>query len=111
MIFQLVRGELKSTDDKDVAKAIFDFFLFQYQQAVGEEINARCEFNAAVAANEAAQREYANEEWGGGFGPSLPYSQAVIDNKKREAEQAKKDLAEFKAMMNFVRDRFVEKFV
>ena len=111
MTFHSIIVQLKNTtDEKEISRVIFDFFIWQYNQALGNEINTRCELNAYLAANEAAKREYqeANEL---GWGPKLPYDDIIIDNKKRQVEETKKSLTEAKAFLNFIRDRFVDKFV
>ena len=111
MMFKSVMGTLKDpTDNKEVAKAIFNFFLWQYDQALIEEINTRCEANAFKAANEAAEREY-KESQEMGWGPELPYSEATIKLKEEEVVRAQKSLAEARAFLNFIRDRFVDDFI
>jgi hypothetical protein len=112
MTFQLVTGEVKDPNDKaGLAKVVFDFFLWQYEQAIREEISARCNYNACVAANEAAQREFAtNPDWGGGMGASLPYQKHYVELKEREASQTKKSLAEAKILLNFVKDELLRNY-
>lgn len=113
MTFQTVIGKIKNTEDpKELAKTIWDFFLFQYETAVRDDIGVRCELDSYSAANESAKREWAKDDYNvGGFGPPEPYSSAVINNKKREADEAKRNLLEAKALLNFIRDRFIDKFI
>jgi hypothetical protein len=110
MTFHQVNASLKATDNKEVAKTILDFFIYQHTQAFQEEINTRCELNACKAANTAAEREY-KESQELGFGARLPYDAYNIEQKEKELERAQRDLVEAKALLDFIRDRFVEKFV
>lgn len=112
MIFHLVTGEIKDPNSKaGIAETIFDFFVWQYEQAIREEISARCEYNACVAANEAAQREFAtNPDWGGGMGPTLPYQKHYIELKEKEAAVAKKNLAEAKILVKFITTEFLKDY-
>jgi len=110
MIFHTVRGDLKSADPKDVATAIFDFFQWQYNQARDEYENRNAELNAWHAANHAAQVEY--EQSGTlGWGAKLPYSEAQMKAKEEEVKKAHHSLNEARLFLNFIRDRFVEKFI
>lgn len=113
MIFHLVQGELKSHEPKDVAKSIFDYFVWQHRAAIQHEIETRSRYNSAVAANHAAQTEYDKEDMGGvgGFEAHLPYSDQELKKMQRDSEISKKDLDDARALLNFIRDRFVEKFV
>lgn len=110
MIFHTVRGDLKSADPKDVATAIFDFFQWQYNQAREEHVNRNCELNAWHAANQAAKAEYEREN-DFGWGPKLPYSEAQLKLKEEEVKTAQRHLNEARLFLNFIRDRFVEKFI
>lgn len=109
MIFHTVRGDLKSADPKDVATAIFDFFQWQYNQAREEHVNLNCELNAFRAANTAAEREYRDS---GDLGwARLPYTEAQIKLKEEQVKTAHHSLNEARLFLNFIRDRFVERFV
>ena len=111
MIFERVNGELKSSDPKEVAQTIFDFFMWQYEDSVRNEISARCDIEAAKAANAAASCEYEKENLGPGMGPRLPYNTSDLFSKTTEANRAKKQLKEAKLLLNFIRDRFIDKFI
>lgn len=110
MIFHTVRGDLKSADPKDVATAIFDFFQWQYNQTREEQINRNCELAAWRAANHAAEETYRNSGELG-WGPKLPYSEAQLKLKEEEVTRANHHLNEARLFLNFIRDRFVEKFI
>jgi hypothetical protein len=111
MTYEPVQDELKSHEDKDLAKSIWNFFLFQYDVARREEINTRHEYECAVSANRNAREDYTREA-DPGFGMwEPPYSEFCIENKKREMEQSAKNFDDAKALMNFIRDRFVDKFI
>jgi hypothetical protein len=108
MRFEYVGGELKSNSDKDVAKLIYDFFRYQYEQAIETDVNARAERNASIAANEAATREYEREA-GLGFGARLPYDSYALKVKEENYVAAQKQRAEAKLLLNFVVKTFVDK--
>lgn len=110
MEYQLVRGDIKNTEDpKELAKAIWDFYLFQYDVAMINDIEVRAELQSYYAANQSAADEYRqNNEFG--WGPPQPYSQSIIDVKKHEAANAARNLIEAKALLNFVKDRFLDKW-
>lgn len=111
MNYQMVSGPIKNTEDqKELAKAIWDFYLWQYETALRDEIELRSELEAYKSANRAASDEYRrNNELG--WGPPEHYSSIVIENKKIDAENAKQNLHEAKALLNFVRDRFLDKWL
>jgi hypothetical protein len=111
MTFQLVRAELKSGEPKEVAKVLFDFFVFQHEAAIKEEINSRCEYNGMLAANRAAEDEYKKEDFSGGFGPNLPYNEYAIKVSKTKSDNALISRSESKIFLDFMRDRFLEKFI
>lgn len=98
-------------NDKEFAKTIFDFFLWQYTYALQIEIATRCELDSYKAANEAARREYEKDDNMLGWGPPTPYNEHAINMKKLEVERTKKNLEEAKALLEFVRDRFLDKFL
>lgn len=111
MIYETVQDDLKSHGPKELAKSIWNFFLFQYDCARREEINTRNEHDAFVSANKRAQEDY-HREADPGFGMfEPPYSEHTIKNQEEEMIRAAKNLADSKALMNFIRDRFVDKFV
>jgi hypothetical protein len=103
----------KHQDPLEVGKAVFNFFLYQYDQAVSEEITARSRLRSAEAANLSGQSEYAREAEGGGFGWGYKpaYNEGQLLQMKQEAEKQATNRIEAKAMLNFVRDRLLEKFV
>lgn len=113
MIFYQCTGDLKGKhgDPMEVGKAIFNFFLWQNEQAISEEIAARSRLRSAEAANLAAHSEYERENMGVGSHFSLPYKESDFVAMRREAEKTATNRIEAKAMMNFVRDRLLEKFV
>ena len=92
-----------------LAKAVFDVFFFQYSQALSDEIGARSEFHAAESANRAYEEEWRRND-GLGWCTNHPYSSSIIQYKKDQATRAEHNLKEAKALMNFVRDQFLEKF-
>lgn len=110
MTFHLVNGTLKEFSDKEVAKFILDFFLYQFNTAKEEEINARHELNAWKAANVAAQAEWERDN-DLGWGAKLPYTQYQLEMKEKECNQKKHSLKEAGAVLEFIKTRFVEKFV
>lgn len=110
MIFERVRGELNSDDPKDTARVVFDFFVWQYETAIRNEIAARCDFNAAVDANRAAEQAYKDENQLG-FGSRLPYSEHVLKMKEYDAKKALKNREDAKKLLDFMRDRFLDKFL
>ena len=110
MIFERVQAVLKSDDPKEIAKVLFDFFMWQYENAIRNEIAERCDYNAAVVANEAAAQAYKDENQLG-WGPKLPYEAHVLKMKKDEATRALKNREDAKKLMDFLRDRFLEKLL
>ena len=113
MIFDRVHADLKSNDPKEVAKVLFDFFVYQYETAVRMDISAKCDYNAAVSANYAAKQHYKNDsDYNSlGWGPKLPYGEYALNKKKEDADEAAKQRADAKIFLDFMRDRFLEKFV
>ena len=100
--------------DKELAKIIFNFFLYQRDEMIDEEISARQRYNGALAANEAAEREYRNDpDYGAsGFGGyKKPYTEEDLKLMKDEMERAQKNKKEIVALFHFIRDRFVDKFI
>lgn len=110
MKFEPTSAELKSHDPKDVAKFIWNYFLFQHDIAIKNEIEFRCDYDAAVAANRAAEIEYSHSNELG-WGPSLPYNENALNYRKSQWERALKDKADSNTLLNFIRDRFVDKFI
>ena len=112
MTFKEVRSTMKSVEDKDVAKTVLDFFVWQYKEAAVNEVNIRCDYNAKLAANEAAKKTY-ETEYGGGFGydNQIPYNESYLKVKNDERETAAKNLIEAKALLDFVKNRIIEGFV
>ena len=113
MTFYSCVGDLKGNhgDPMEVGKAVFNFFVFQHEQAVSEEIAARSRLNSAEAANDAAQREFERECGGLGSHFTVPYNASALHAMKTEAERRAKDRVEAKAMLNFMRDRLLEGFI
>lgn len=114
MLFKQVNGsDLKTSDTKEVATEIFNFFLWQYEEASNDAINARCEKEAFKSANIAAGAAYRNdpEYTGLGWGPKLPYTEYQLKRKEEESERAEKNVKDHKTILNFIRDRFVDGFV
>jgi cation transport regulator ChaB len=114
MNFELVRGSLElPADDKAVAKVILNFFLYQYQRALEAKINNQQELKAFRAANVAAREEYNKDDEMSGLGwdRRFPYTEAQIKNKEEEVKQAERQYAEMARVLEFVKDRFVEKFI
>jgi len=114
MTFELVRATMSAeADDKVVAKVILNFFLYQYQRALEEKINTQQSLRAMNAANEAAKAEYNKDtEMGGmGWGRQYPYGDATIKMKEEAVKQAEREYKEMARVLEFVKDRFVEKFV
>ena len=110
MRFLSVEGTLKDASDREVANAIFDFFIWQRDQAISEEIETRCRYNSAIAANEASGKEY-DAECVGGFGKPVPYSSYDLFNMKTQMETAAKNSSEAKLCLRFIKERFVDKFI
>ena len=108
MKFEYVSGELKSNTPEDVAKLIYDFFRYQYGRAIETDMNARCDRNAAHAANKAAKEEYAKED-DIGFGPRLPYDEYVLKVREVNAVAAQKQRAEAKVLLDFVVKTYIDK--
>lgn len=112
MRFELVTAELKSKEPKEVAKIIFDFFVWQSENAIRDEIAARCDHDAAIAANEAATRVYQEEkEKEFGWGPKLPYNTGELKIKEMNAIKFSKNRDDAKTLLNFVRDRLLDKWI
>lgn len=99
-------AELPDTTNKEVVKVMHQFFEHQVEIAIGDEIRCRCEYNAMVAANEAANRELLAS---GDLGWSkLPYNEIEIKNAKRHAEIAKENLIAHKAILNYFMGKIFE---
>ena len=108
MKFEYVSGELKDNSPEEVAKLIYDFFRYQYERAIECDINARCERNAGLAANEAAKREYA-DSCELGWGPRLPYETRALKVREENAVAAQKQRAEAKVLLDFVVKTYIDK--
>lgn len=114
MTFELAQVTLTSdADDKTVAKVILNFFLFQYQRALEGKINSQQELNAFRNSNIAADEEYNKdpEMCGMGWNRHRPYSDDAIKMKEKEVERNEREYKEMARVFEFVKDRFVEKFV
>lgn len=114
MIFHVVDVEMKGDDNASSARAIFNFFVFQYERAHEHYANARGNYEGAISANETSERVHNEEEsisLGGSFGYQPPYPLYNLEQKKKEMEKAKKDLTDAKRLLAFIRERFVEKFI
>jgi len=103
-----VYGELKSADPKDVVKALYDFLFWQYKTALQDEISIRATKNAFIAANEATQKEYDKEDFGGGFGTPLPYSKEDIKYQEQKAIDAEVNTKAHKITLDFYVKKFME---
>ncbi len=110
MNFENVYAEIKSDEPKEIAKVVFDFFVWQSENAMRNEISARCDYQAAIAANEAAKQEYERENELG-WGPKFPYDTYALKVKEMAAEKASLNRADAKKLLNFVRDRLLDKLV
>lgn len=110
MIFKLVNADVSPGNPANLATVIFDFFLWQYKDAVVEEIKSRCELHAAESANAAAKQEYAKEGLCG-FGAHLPYSSAALESMKSKAARTLRQVDEARALLDFVKDRIIAGFV
>lgn len=116
MIFHVVDVEMNGDDNAASARTIFNFFVFQYERAHEHYANARGNYEGAIEANKIAKLVHNEEESMGGLGCgsfalSLPYEPHHIEQRRLEMEKAKKDLADAKRLLAFVRERFVEKFI
>lgn len=114
MTFELVHSTMSAdADDKVVAKVILNFFLYQYQRALEGKINSSQELRAMKAANEAARAEYNKDtEMGGmGWNRQYPYDEANMKYKEEEVKREEQEFREMARVLEFVKDRFVEKFV
>lgn len=107
MKFDPACGELKSSDPKDVARLIYDFFRYQYEKSVESDIVCRSEIRAAEAANKSAEDEYKSEGIIG-FGPRLPYDERCIEIKRKNSDEAKKQRADAKVCLDFVVNRLID---
>jgi len=114
MTFELVQATMIDTaDDKTVAKVILNFFLYQYQRALEGKINSQQELNAFRNSNTAADEEYNKDPElnGMGWNRHRPYSDDAIKMKEKEVVRKEQEYKEMARVLEFVKDRFVEKFV
>ena len=114
MTFELVQATMAlPANDAAVAKIVLNFFLYQYQRALEGKINTQQELNAFRSANRAAKEEYNkdNEMCGLGWDRHLPYKESAITYKEEEVKRAEQEYAEISRVLEFVKDRFVEKFI
>jgi len=102
-----------ASDKAATARVIFNYFVFQQEEAIRHYAEMRGDYEGALAANERAQKVYEEEceGLGMGIGPDLPYKPYNIEVKKKEMEKARKDLDDAKRLLAFIRERFVEKFI
>lgn len=98
-----------SYTDENIAKAIFDIFFYQYSEALSAEISNRHNLSASEAANKSYEEEWKKQD-GLGWCSNHPFSNSDIEYKKSEVKKSEKNLKDAKALMLFVRDRFLEKF-
>ena len=95
--------------DQSKAQVIWDVFIYGYEMSVRHACRAECELSNHLEANRAfAERQ--KEEFGGGFDDRPPFCEADIAYHKYLVAQANKEVTEYKEMMKFVRDRFLEGF-
>lgn len=111
MRFKELDVNLKSISPQDLAREIHDYFLLQYTLAIREKITAQANHSSMLNANYAFENEQSKNEDIGGWGVSPPYNNACLENEKKSIEVALKNEAETKALFEFIRDRFVDKFM
>src|SRR6478672_1483840 len=99
--------EFDPLSDESMARGIFNFFLYQYKQAVAETIEARSQLSAKRSANDAYLR---GQEFGGGFKTPL-VSSAQFEYMESRLSSASKAEDEARKMMLFIRDRFLHGFI
>lgn len=99
-------AELPDTTNKQVVKVMHQFFQYQVEIAVMDERNRRCEYNAQVAANAAAESEFKESNDVGWS--NLPYNSTQIENAKQHAEIAKENLIGHKAILNYFMGKIFE---
>lgn len=107
--------QIDSLDKVDLAKAMYDFWLFQYRTTLDEYSHKKGLYHGAINANKSYERERENEQddWGGiGFGQfhnnNYPYSDKEIERLKKDTEKSDLEVKEARAMLNFFIDHFIE---
>lgn len=112
MKFEYCTGEMNSTEPKDAARTIYDFFTYQLRRSVEEDISARAQLSAANAANAGAEDEARRDpDIGLGFGIPLPYSESDLAKLTAETTRTEKQRREAKALLDFVVNRLIIGFV
>jgi len=103
MIFP-VNLEFDRTDKKSIAKTLFNYFLAQYADTTRRQVIGGAELASMRVANEEYRK---HEEFGGGWSND-PYSDLQIKNKEVIIKRLSEEVADAQAIINFMRDRFLE---
>lgn len=108
MICERIELRLESTDDRDVAKAMLKFWLYQAEQARQHHQAMSSKIDAALKANEEATEEWRkSDEFG--FGPHLPFTESWIERMKDRLPELKRNHEEATAMAGYIINYITDK--
>ena len=108
MICEYIELRLESLDNRDLAKAMLKFWLYQAEQARQHHSACAAGLKHAELANEQATEEWRkSDEFG--FGPVLPFSNDYLERERNRLPVLKANHEEAKAMagyvINFITDK------
>lgn len=108
MICEHIELHLESMDDRDLAKGMMKFWLYQAEQARQHYQATSSQIDAALRANEEATEEWRkSDEFG--FGPHLPFTKSWIEQLQDRLSRLKRNHDEARAMagyiINYITDR------
>lgn len=95
---------LKSSNNEDVATLIYDFFLYQYNLAVVNEIKCQAEIDKYISIKKSLSL---NDDIG--FDVNLRYNEYSLSTAKTNLDLAKKQKDEAKLVLDFVVKRFISR--
>lgn len=96
---------------ENLGAAIWDVFFRVFEESVKEECKKRIEVTSQKAANAAYDKQMKEEDMGGGgFITGYPFSETTIAYTQTQLTNCERDTKEARAMMNFLKDRFLVDF-
>lgn len=107
MMINAANLEFDRTNNKSIAKTMFNYFLSQYAEATRRQVIGESELKAMHIANAEFNK---NSEFGGGFSRD-PYSSDHIRNKEEMNKLITEEVQDAHAIMIFLRDRLLEGMV
>jgi hypothetical protein len=103
MILNSAHFTFDRTKNVSIAKAMFNYFLAQYEDAIRRHVIA----GADVAAMRAANTEYQKHDDAIGFGGRPPWNDLQIQRKEKEFADIGEEVKDAESIIKFMRDRFL----